>query len=847
MSYFNKLVRLNLKKYKKSYRSLFTVIILACTFTITVTVLHDSLMNTEEQQRKDIYGSWHISVYNTDDSLYKDLKNHGTIKSIGKMTGYGEVLRSNGSTLGVIGSVDKNTAHMGLSLLDGRLPVKDNEVAIEMAYLSMMGYSYELGQEITLKIHTYNNNSQEVVTRNFILTGVLKNYSSIWKTDGNQLISFFVTDTALKTPVFFENIFGIIKNKFVENTDELSVLTLNRGKFIKNDYTYFEYIKKSRELNETFLSDSILIILVTITSAFFIFQILYSSQKKHNKSFVIMRCLGASKAQIFSLYFKELLIVFFAAYTAGIIIGLLTVYLGYQLSKVYFPQEFIILINSLKLIILLLILMGSTFLFALCSVLRIRQIPLTGNLNLQSARRVIPFNKRKFRPLTVRNMVKIFNSFYSKEAIIYFCLLISTFLVLVSTAYSAYQKCNEYNYIKNTFTADYEYGNMATYYEPQIHMSEEEVERIKNIYGIAYVRAYQITKYVPINWNGMEKSKYADCLKFNYYPRYAKKSGTFATVFGLLQDEKDYQFYLDEIDTGNLSADAFLHGNEVIVYLPAYYKMPDGIILNSSDAALQISKSSLSRVTEDTLKIGDEIIINGARGEVKVKIGGIIYEFEHKNSQALLSKPYSIICNDSIYEKLVPAKDIKSYEYLQIYANRNANYERTDVEISKLDKEYIIQNIRIQKEDAKYNARISLFISLLLNSIVLIITITVQYNNQISKMETDNKRNYILNILGMDRNKLQFLYLYNILKNSILAVVLGCAIIFISLAAIYLKEFGGLFKSGSILEAGKYTYVMYFCRMPWVYVVCLILGYLLLNIVISYYPLWRYRKIKDNF
>ncbi|QHQ60096.1 FtsX-like permease family protein [Anaerocolumna sedimenticola] len=846
MSYFNKLVRLNLKKYKKSYLSLFTVIVLACTFTITVTVLHDSMIKTEEQQRKDIYGSWHISVYNTDDSLYKDLKNHGTIKSIGKMTGYGEVLRSNGSTLGVIGSVDKNTAHMGLSLLDGRLPVKDNEVAIEMAYLSMMGYSYVLGQEITLKIRIHNNNSQEVITRNFILTGVLKNYSSIWKTDGNQLISFFVTDTSLKTPVFFENIFGIIKNKFVENTDELSMLTLNRGKFIKNDYTYFEYIKKSREF-ETFLSDSILIILVTITSAFFIFQILYSSQKKHNKSFVIMRCLGASKAQIFSLYFKELLIVFSIAYTAGIIIVLLAVYLGYQLVSAFFPQEFIISINSLKLITLLLILIGFTILFALCSVLRIRQMPLTGNLNLQPVNRIIPLHKRKFRPLTVRNMVKIFNRFHSREAIVYFCLTISTFLVLVSTAYWTYQKYKDYTYIKNTFTADYEYGNMATYYEPQVHMSEEEVERIRNIYGIAYVRAYQITKYLPITWNGIEKSKYADCLKFNYYPRYAKKSGTFATVFGLLQDERDYQFYLDEIDEGNLSADAFLHGNEVIVYLPAYYKMPDGIILNSLDAALQISKSSLSRVTEDTLKIGDEIIINGARGEVKVKIGGIIYEIEHKNSQALLSKPYSIICNDSIYEKLVSAKDIKSYEYLQIYANRNANYERTDVEISKLEKEYIIQNIRIQKEDAKYNARISLFISLLLNSIVLIITITVQCNNQISRMEADNKRNYILNILGMDRNKLQFLYLYNILKNSFLAVVLGIAIIFISLTAIYLKEFGGLFKSGSILEAGKYTYVMYFCRMPWVYVVYLILGYLLLNIAISYYPLWRYRKIKDNF
>lgn len=129
--------------------------------------------------------------------------------------------------------MDKNTVHMGLNFLDGRLPVKENEVAIEMSYLSLMGYSYELGQEVTLKILTHNKNSQEETTKTFILTGVLKNYSSIWKKDGNQLISFFVTDSALKTPIMFENIFGIIKNKFVKNTDELSMLTTNRGILLK--------------------------------------------------------------------------------------------------------------------------------------------------------------------------------------------------------------------------------------------------------------------------------------------------------------------------------------------------------------------------------------------------------------------------------------------------------------------------------------------------------------------------------------------------------------------------------------------------------------------------------------
>jgi ABC-type antimicrobial peptide transport system permease subunit len=847
MNYYNYLAKLNLKKYKKSYLSLFTVILLSCTFTLALAIFNDSLRKTEEQQRKDIYGSWHICVYKTDDTLYRDMVRHGTIQTVGKMSEYGEVLGTDNSAVGIIGSANEEMQQMGISLMDGSFPKKDNEIAVEMSYLSMLGISYELGQQIPLKVKLYDSKSHGYlqVEKTYTLSGVLRNYSSIWKTDGNSLVSFFVTDTSLGVSPVTENVYASLKKEYVKNADELGMLTVNRGKFVKNDYTYYQFISKQHDRYESFLSGSLLILIVTLTSAFFIFNIFYISLREHNKSFVIMRSLGASNYEITGLYCKELTFILTLSFAAGILFGFLASYGGYLIIKHFIVKTFVFYFEPVKLIFLLGIMIFSVVLFAAFSVYHIRKIPLTGSIALQPGDKITKKHKDKFKPLTIRHMVKIFNHAHKKEAVVYFMLTIGSFLVLVSTFFNSYQKFYEYSAVTNTYPEDYDYGFMATFFEPKSHIGEAEVEKIRKIYGIDYVRAYRCTKYLPVIWSGMENSGYADSLKKGFFKKYAGQAEVYASVYGLSEDERDYKFYMDEVDQGKISKDEFRKGNEVLLYVPVYYKTEDGRMLNSLNVVNHYIRRPYQVIREDTIKPGDKLVLQGVKGEVPVKVGGIIYDFKKNNSQAFIGKPYSIICTDSLYNKLVDGKKGKTYEYLQIFTNKNANYERTDVEISKIKENFYFQNYRLQKEDAKYSAMVSSVISLVLYLISLIITVTVLYNNQAAKMESDYRRNYILRVLGMDKWKINLIYLYNILKNNLLAALTGFIAIFLYQTFLFIKVFYSIPDDGKVIRADRYVIRQYLHSLPWAYIGIFTLVYLTINLLIAIFPVKKYRKLKE--
>ena len=846
MKYFNYITLLNLKKYKKPYLSLFVVIVLACMFTLAIAIFNDSLKKTEERQREPIYGSWHMAAYNTDNTLYQDLLRHGTVQKLGKMNIYGNILGNDGSMAGVIGSADNNTVSMGIALLDGHLPVNRNEIAVEMSYLSMLGISYELGQQILLKIQVLDSSGKPLeIVKTFVLTGVLKNYSSLWKTAGNQLVSFFVTDSALQGPPVYEHVFGVLKKEYIKNADELAMLTENRGSFYKNDYTYYEYTGNKQNWYETFLSGSVLILLVALTSAFFIFNIFYTSLKDHNKSFIVMRSLGASKQEIALLYGKELAIVLSLSFFAGIIAGFAVSLIAYQVIKYSIAEGFVFYFDTAKIILLLFILIFSVFLFAIFSVLHIGKMPLTGNFMLQPDSRISFKHIRKFKPLTVRNMVKIFNRAHRRESIVYFLLTVGTFLVLANTFYHSYKKYSYYSAMVNNYEEDYNYGIMNSYYEPKIHLEESEIEKIKNIYGIDYVRAFRCSDYLPIFWNGMENSEYALQLKDGFFAKYAGSTEVFAAVYGLSDQERDYQFYIDEVDKGQVSVKEFLKGNEVILYLPVYYKTEEGRMLSRINEANPFLKTTYDLIQESTVNPGDTLVISGAKGDISVKVAGIIYEFQKMNSQSFIGKPFSVICLDSLYDKLISSNQNKTYEFLQIYAAKNANYERTDVEISNIKDNFYLQNYRLVKEQSKYDALVSVAISLSLSILSLLITVTVQYNNQVSKIESDYRRNYILGVLGMDKWKIQFVYVYNILKNNILAAIAGFFAICTYQVILFIKTYHLIYGNVNVINRMSYIFKQYLINLPWVYIVTFTAAYLLLNVSIVFIPLIKYRKIKD--
>ena len=183
------------KKRRYQNKILGLIIFLIFLLGFLVVIYMDSYDLTLEEQRKMTYGSWHIAVFHTEKEEDTILADHATIETSCEINLAGDIVDKDGSSIGTLGLAGEDFFDIGnIDLLNGRMPQKSNEIVIEASCLTRMGYSYELGQDIALKIMPYGaENERDVQICHFTLTGVVKNYSGYWKTDGNQMLSCFIS------------------------------------------------------------------------------------------------------------------------------------------------------------------------------------------------------------------------------------------------------------------------------------------------------------------------------------------------------------------------------------------------------------------------------------------------------------------------------------------------------------------------------------------------------------------------------------------------------------------------------------------------------------------------------
>lgn len=162
---------------KGSSLYLFLVCFLSVAFAVVNVSITGSLNKTREELRYDTYGEWDAAIYSPEPlSVSKD--EH--IQDCGTAQVYGKLLDGGETVLTGIGTLDESLLAIGhLAVQSGKFPTEDNEIAIEADILSSLGYDYELGQTLTLRIL---NREEEVVDRKYTLCGVLREYTDLWST-----------------------------------------------------------------------------------------------------------------------------------------------------------------------------------------------------------------------------------------------------------------------------------------------------------------------------------------------------------------------------------------------------------------------------------------------------------------------------------------------------------------------------------------------------------------------------------------------------------------------------------------------------------------------------------------
>ena len=128
----------------------------------------------QNRKREEIFGSWDEVFLNVDQEDLNYFRKNAFLEQI-SVQSIQEKVFLEGDQRVVIGACDDNFLEMGnIDILEGRMPEHEREVAIEEEYLEILGVS-KVGDIVP-------EYSSVESLRGYILTGVVSNYSTRWKT-----------------------------------------------------------------------------------------------------------------------------------------------------------------------------------------------------------------------------------------------------------------------------------------------------------------------------------------------------------------------------------------------------------------------------------------------------------------------------------------------------------------------------------------------------------------------------------------------------------------------------------------------------------------------------------------
>lgn len=739
----------------RSIQGVVITIFLVLFLGTSITVFLDTYNRTLEENRKRTYGSWHIAIYEANDTAAKVLSDHAAVNSVGTMHLSGMVMANESMMIGGVGCIDESLAEIGnITLLDGHFPSTSDEIAMEAAVLNRLGYSLVLGQKIQLSISCFDayGQLQAPMTHAFTLTGVIKNYSNNWKSNSHWLVSCCVSKSFIENTQSKVHVFGQLDSAFMRHADSLKPLFSNEGIFIKNDYTYLQYSE-----NASADTGSITLRTVIILSGCLSMIVLINNEiTKKQVCFVTMRVLGATKKQIVVLFLKKRIWMVFLAGCSGIAFGILFPYIvaafASNILKITLYYQ-LTLIHILKFSLLSFLCLG----FSLClSIIRIFNMPLIGRVDQQVAKHPKKYRRNQ---LNRKNLQKVLDYPNRGKRWMSFALTFTSTVLIIFAAYDAWTVYKDYSIFSYQHPQDYSFGMIASYHNPPGHLSESELDLIRGMYGVEQVQAFSVSDYVAVSFLCPYDEEYAEAAKRSIQKSIADlpSANICGTIVGIT--DSLIPLYLRESN----SSSVVLQDNEVILYVPDLYCNGNDVqLLNLS----QNKGNAGVIIHEDVINTGQKLVVDTGKTQAELSVAGIIHAFSSDMATSFkLIRPFSMICNEKTYVQMFGQCQ---YTYVLVYGDSTTVQYQTDVELSKIQTELNFSNNRLFKSDQLFTFTTKLFLSMitLIASTALSVMIHCGIQSQFSSLE--RQKQMILYRLGMSKRKMVLSFVIRSVRESFL-------------------------------------------------------------------------------
>lgn len=818
------------KCFHEKYMSL--ALSLAMILLFSTFYVQESYLYTQKRLLQDTYGYHNGIAFDISEASALELAQHAAVKQTGRMYVYGDILTPESSSAGMIGSVDKGFMNLeNLTLLEGRYPENNNEIAMESLTLDLMQLPYEIDVPVHVTIRTSNG---DTVTKEYILCGIIKPYTTNWESDSHELCSAFVLP--LTGIPYTEHLFLKTDHTNSLQFSELSQITYG-GSHSELVYNSFSYPDRSSSLSAT-LSRLLVPGLVSLISCIILVSIMVSSYKEQVYTTRILLTLGCDPKEVRHTLFRHTFL-FWAqtCFKCMIIVSVPAVCLPYMniFKAVFHLSVFPYLLTAgISLFILIL---GKSVQWG---ILKKTQILPSGkdltryslNLAKNVHHRFIHDEKgfkRTEAKLRMKNMI-LETAAGALSMITLFCCL---FMICSNVHYFL-----SYNDIAG---ADYEW--YSTF--PSAGLNISAVQKIKNTANIDsvvyYTRAPQhMAQQNYLSYAGHETDPYRLAISTGSGGEDSDQ-GIRVSVISIPEGTALWDYYIP----ADINLDDFRNGTSVILYLPMYSATAYGY---SAVGAVGFSDITGLDIINPALSAGDTVTVSSPDSTIRAKAAFIMQKFPSADSSGAgqtamdFLTPGTVIVSERFMQKYLN-DDVLCYNRVLAFGNSRLSYEVGDKLMSAIPRKPSLSfsNQRIERETKRTSARTKNLILCLILVVICGFSFAILYQNRVILYESEHERISLLKNLGADRGFLKDLYSHN---PVMLLFMLSLCINIVLIPVLFFREYGRIYSYSNPVSQWRAVFAISLHYFPLPLLFIPQIGYLFLLFMMYR---WTYKKFEKRY
>ncbi len=681
MKGIRELLLTGMKRRRKEVSYVSFVALIAVLFLTGITLFQNLMNNYIKTQNLKDYGGWVLSSA-TEQVSHPYLSREGLC-----VTGT-ELVDENGDKIWLYtGYVDENLLEIGnIELYEGHMPQADNEIVVDLYTLSNLGYSYELGQLITIN---YKDADKNIQIREYVLVGTVKNFANTWLSHERYRLPNILM-TANEAGSFgkeqnFTYFYELDKAYEDIDTQDFVLALMNSTENQNIRYNSYAFENGLWESDEVFDYAMYLLIGISAVSVGYLLSVYLG---KRRKIYYMYRSMGASKSQIGKFIWTECLY----AVVPQILIGLIIPYIvAVIVCKIITLNSEITVdfVFDAGLLLKQIVIVAGVFIFAIILArVGVNDKTLAGNTKeikprkYASLRRLAKRTKKPERAFVIRhNRV----NFMQHVASILLTIIVSgcmvNYMYKVCYELDNLERINGYSDFSISIHPEYTYKTESattsfTCFDMYNGITEAMQEELDFIIGIDSMEYAVSDGLHYLDWDKKSESEV-----INYYheltnsedhplenrPKFSINSNK-EEVISLLSDK-----YLKDMDW-----DKWKSGEEIIV------------CFNATTAFFGREAGGES-LHDTSMAVGDTVYIKSVNSDIlyPVKVGAVSHKGVEEGSLYFNISTYAVIMSEELMYKLAKAEgEIIEYNSIDIDFNSFSSYEATDKQLAAFADKY---------------------------------------------------------------------------------------------------------------------------------------------------------------